>query len=301
MSASIFIDPRTLESLGSTRLRARAVVEGFLSGQHRNPHRGSSVEFAEYKEYSPGDDIRHIDWRAWGRIDRYYVKQFEDETNVRCWFVLDTSGSMDFAFEDAPTKRMWASTLVAAFAWLLVAQGDAPGLVTFAGDAKVALPPSSRRAQVEDICRALDAARAGGQTSIESAMARVAERTHARSIVVLVSDMLDASEEALTLARVLRRRGLEVVIFHVLDRAELELPWEGLSLFEGLEADGELLVDADDIRSAYQETLREHFARLEQRCGSGDIEYFRVTTDTPVEEAILQLTRKRQRGGGRAR
>jgi len=295
-SRARWIDPRQLERLAGARLRARGVVEGVLAGLHRSPHKGASVEFAEYKEYAPGDDLRHIDWRAYGRIDRYYVKQFEDETNLRAWFVLDTSGSMDFAFEDAPRKVTWASTFVAALSWVLLSQGDAPGLLVFDERPGYALPPSSKKTQLDDICAVLDATRAEGRTDIESALARIAERVYARSLVVLVSDLLEAGDEVLTLARVLRRRGLEVVVVNVLDRAERDLPYEGLTLFEGLEGEGELLADPDDLRSAYRDLMDAHIARVRDVCRAGDIEMLEATTSDPVEGVILDLLRARARG-----
>ena len=293
MSTTTYIDPSHLEALGSTQLRARSVVEGIITGLHRNPHKGSSVEFAEYKEYAPGDELRHIDWRAYARMDRYYVKQFEDETNVRGYMLLDASGSMAFSFEDSPTKLMYGSTLLASLAWIMLKQGDAPGIMTFDERPGNWLPPSSRRTQIEDICRVLDEAPGAGRTSIPNALSRIAERVYARSLVVLVSDLLDTSEEMLTLAKVLRRRGMEVVIFHVLDRAEWELPFEGLTIFEGMEGEEELLVDPDDIRSAYQAELKAHCEMVQAACTSADIEYFRTLTDQPIEGVLLDFLRGR--------
>lgn len=292
-----YLDPRRLEALGSMGVRARAVLEGVIAGTHRNPHRGSSVEFAEYKEYAPGDDVRHIDWRAYGRIDRYYVKQFEDETNTRVFLLLDASGSMDFAFEDAPTKLLYASTMVAALAHLFQRQSDAPGLLVFDERPGSWLPPSTKRTQIDDICRVLDRAPGSGRTSVPEALRRVAERVHARSVVVLVSDLMDTSEDMLKLARVLRQRGMEVVLFHVLDRAEWTLPFEGLTLFEGMESEGELLVDPDDVRDTYQSLVRAHVDAIEAECMRGDLEYFRTYTDNPMELVLREFVtgRRRQR------
>lgn len=295
MSRSAFIDPRQLEALSGTKLRALAVVEGVIAGMHRNPHRGSSVEFAEYKEYAPGDDLRHIDWRAYARVDRYYVKQFEDETNLHAYLLVDASGSMDFAYDGVPTKYRYAATLSAVFAWLLLQQGDAPSLLLFGDAPGTFLTPSTRRSQLDDICSLLDAREPRGGTALERALARVAETVRARSLVVIVSDLIDAKEEALTHARVLRRRGMEVVIFHVLDRAEWTLPWEQMCLFEGLEGEGEQLAEPDEIREAYQAELQRRLDEIEEVCVQGDVAYHRVFTDTPVEEAILALIQQRQR------
>lgn len=299
MSARTLIDPAQLASLGSTRLRARSVVEGIINGMHRNPHRGSSVEFAEYKEYRPGDDVRHIDWRAWGRLDRYYVKQFEDETNVRAFMLVDASGSMNFGSRPDWTKYQHACTMAASLSWLLLAQGDAPGLLVFDERAGYWLPPSTRRTQLDDLCAVLDQNQAAGGTSIETAMSRVAESVRARSMVVLFSDLLDFHEEIFSVARILRRRGMEVVVFHLVDPAELELPYEGLSLFQGMENDGSLLVDPDDIRAAYQQAFAAHADQMRELCRAADMEYFRVRTDEPLAAPLRQLVEGRTRGGRR--
>lgn len=295
-----YVDPRQLEALGSTQLRARSVIEGVVTGLHRNPHRGSSVEFAEYKEYRPGDDLRHIDWRAYGRVDRYYVKQFEDETNLRAWLLLDVSGSMEFAWEGAPSKRLWSSTLLASLAWLLLRQGDAPGLLVFDERPGLSLPPSSRSTQLDDLCAALDTVgsappNAARRTSVAAALSRVAEQVRRRSMVVIASDLLDAHDEMVTLMRLLRKRGLEVVVFHVLDRAELTLPFEGLTIFEGLEGEGDVLADPDELRAEYQRQFGAQLEQVRQTCVAADVEYFGCVTDQPIEEHLLAFVRARQR------
>lgn len=298
-TSTAYIDPRRLAALGGTKLRARAVVEGTLAGMHRNPNRGASVEFAEYKEYAPGDELKHIDWRAYARVDRYYVKQFEDETNLRAWFLVDHSGSMAFQYDEAPSKFMWAGTLAASLAWILIRQGDAPGIQLFAQEPGTALPPASRPSQLDDICAVLDGAALQGQTDLTLALTRLAERLRQRSLVVVLSDFIQEDEELWTMARVLRRRGNEVVFFHVMDRAEWTLPWENLTLFEGMEGEGDGVAEPDEIRRAYQQELGAHLERVEQECARGDIEYFRSFTDEPVEETLRKFLQGRERRGGR--
>jgi uncharacterized protein (DUF58 family) len=286
------------DRLGSLRLRARGVVEGAMGGQHRNPHRGASVEFAEYKEYAPGDEIRHIDWRAWGRVDRYFVKQFEDETNYRAYLLLDTSGSMGFSLEERQTKLAAASTLLAAISWILLAQGDAPGLLCFDERPGNYLPPSSKRSQFEEICRLAEGASATGRTSVEMALSRIAERVQARSLVCLFSDFLEQGDDLLRLAKVLRRKGHEVALFHLVDPAELELPFEGLTLFEGLEGEEELLAEPDDLREEYARLFAAHLARIEQGARASDLEYQRVSTDDDGIAAVRAFVAARQRRKG---
>src|SRR5690625_4891504 len=168
VSISRFIDPQDLKTLAHAKLRARSVVEGLLTGMHRNPLRGSSVEFSEYKEYVPGDELKYVDWRAFARVDRYYVKQFEDETHLRTFFLLDQSGSMDFAYgENTLTKYEYGATLCAAMSWLMLSQGDAPGLMLFDDKLSTFLPTSTRKNQLDDLCALLDEAKIGGKTNIE--------------------------------------------------------------------------------------------------------------------------------------
>ena len=292
-------DPRVLEALGSTRLRALHVVEGMIVGMHRSPHKGASVEFAEYKEYQPGDDVRSIDWRAYARADRYYVKQYDDETNLRAYLLLDISASMNVAYGAAWTKRAYAATLLAAFAYLLIRQGDAPGLLLFDGQPRTLLPPSTKRSQLEDLCRLADEVEGGPATDIEAALRRIAEASARRSLVVLASDLLDPNEELLTMARVLRRRGMEVVVFHIVDPAEERFPFEGMTTFVGQEGEGELLCEPDDLRSAYVEAFAAHLDAMRTRCRQGDLEYFVSRTDEPVSGPLQQLLQGRTRRRGR--
>jgi len=292
------IDPGLLQSLGSMRLRARAVVEGAIAGLHRSALKGASVEFTEYKEYSPGDEIRHIDWRTVARTDKYFVKQYEDETNLRAFMVLDTSGSMQFGFEDTLPKYTYASYLAASLAYLFVRQGDAVGLMTFADEPGVFVPASSKSSQLDDLLKLIEEPPgAGGGTDLAAAMSRMAERAPRRSLVFLFSDLLDTRPEAMNMAKVLRRRKHEVIVFHVIDPAELSLPFEGLTLFEGLEDDGELLVDPDDIRERYVEELSAYHAGIERECLESNLDYWRVITNQPIDGVLRSVILAR--GGAR--
>lgn len=294
-SARDFLDPQTLARLGGLKLRARQVVEGVLAGLHRSPHKGSSVEFAEYKEYSPGDEIRHIDWKAFAKSDKYYVKQYEEETNLRAYLVMDTSGSMRFDSHGI-SKLDYARTLTASLAYLLLRQGDAAGLLLFDEKPGVYLPPSGRSRHLDDLITLLKEIPTSGEqgTSLEQALGTVAERVRRRSVIVLISDMLDGSDQVQHLLKVLRSRRMDVVLFHLIDPDELTLPYEGLTMFEGLEQDGSLLVDPDDIRDAYQAMFQEHLDSIEQTCRETAIDYHRVVTDRPFEGPLLDLLMKRR-------
>lgn len=283
-----YLDPAMLMQLGGLLIRARSVVEGAIAGMHRSPHRGSSVEFAEYKEYTPGDEIKHIDWKAFGRFDKYYVKQFEDETNLGCYLMLDGSGSMDFGSEEV-TKLDYARTLAASFGYFLLRQGDAVGALVFDDQPGVFLPPSSKNRHLDDVLAVLDSIPGTGRTDIARALSSMAERVRRRGIMMIFSDMLDDAERVMNIAKVMRKRKQEVVVFHILDPAELELPYEGLTIFEGLEGEGELLVDPDDVRDQYAKEMAAHVAAIERQCLDGDIEYFRVLTTTPLERILLDF------------
>lgn len=294
MSRSSFIDPKHLAALSRTKLRAQSVVDGLLTGMHRNPWSGSSVEFSEYKEYVPGDELKYIDWRAYARVDRYYVKQFEDETQLRAYFLLDQSGSMDFAFgEETLSKFAYGATLSASLSWLLLRQGDAPGLMLFDDQLRTFLRARARTSQLDDLCTLLDDAEVRGGTDLNEALSRAAERIRGRGLVVLISDFIDVGEEALTLARILRRRGMDVVCFHVMDRAEWTLPWEQMCRFEGMENNGEELVEPDEIRGAYQREVQKHIDAISEQCAQGNIPYFHVFTDASPVEVLREFLRKR--------
>jgi uncharacterized protein (DUF58 family) len=294
------VDPRTLESLGNMRVRARSVVEGAIAGLHKSALKGGSVEFTEYKEYSPGDEIRHIDWRTFGRSDRYYVKQFEEETNLRAYVLVDQSGSMDFGFEDTLTKSVYAAYLGAALAYLFVRQGDAVGCLTFDAEPRLFLEASSKQSHLDDVFKLLEGQPGVGlETDLGAALSSMAERGKRRSLVLVLSDLLDTSPEAMNMAKVLRRRKFEVVLFHLLDPAELSLPYEGLTLFQGLEQEGELLVDPDDIRERYIVEMQAHLDQIERDCRETDIEYRRIVTTTPLDAVLLDFLYQRLDRRGR--
>lgn len=283
-----FLDPATLTQLGGLLIRARSLVEGAIAGMHRSPHKGSSVEFAEYKEYTPGDEIKHIDWKAFGRFDKYYVKQFEDETNLRAYLVLDASGSMDFGSEGI-TKLDYARTLAASLSYFLLRQGDAVSALVFDDEPGLFLPPSSKTSHLDDVLQVLERMPGAGRTDIARALQAMAERVRRRAMLLLVSDMLDDAPRVMNIAKVMRKRRQEVAVFHIVDPAELTLPYEGLTIFEGLEGEEDLLVDPDDVRERYREEMAAHVGAIERECREGDIEYFRVLTTTPIEQVLIDF------------
>lgn len=289
-----YLDPHVLEQMGSMFIRAQALVEGIIAGLHRSPHRGGSVEFAEYQEYAPGHEIRHIDWKVFAKSDKYYVKQYEDETNLRAYMIMDGSGSMNYASEDAPmTKQRYCAFLASTLAYLFMRQGDAVGALAFDEVARQYLPASTKSTHLQDLFSLLDDLPGEGPTGLDAALNTISERARSRSLLLIFSDMLDANDATLDLLRVLRSRRFEVALFHVVDPAELTLPFEGMTLFEGMEGEGELLVDPDDLRVQYLEAMGAHIAHVEAQCTESDIEYVRFETTEPIEEVALRFLRRR--------
>lgn len=289
-----YLDPAVLQQLTNMKLRARRLADGVLAGLHRSPHHGGAVEFSEYIEYTPGHELRHIDWKVYGKTDKFYVKQFEDETNLEAYAIVDASGSMDFAGETAPwTKLDYATHLAATLSYILVNQGDSVGAMGFASTTGTFLPPAARRGHLDEIFYLLDELDGTGTTALDEALQRVAQQARRRSLVMIFGDFLDADEQTFNLLRVLRSRDLDVALFHILDDAELSLPYEGLTIFEGMEDDGELLVDTDDIRLTYQKKIRDHCDRVRSSCEQADIGYLKTTTSAPIEETCLQFLRRR--------
>jgi uncharacterized protein (DUF58 family) len=286
-----FLDPVALSRLGTLTLKARTVVEGALSGLHRSPHHGSSVEFAEHKEYSPGDEIRHIDWKAYGKFDRYYVKRFEEETELTAYLVLDRSGSMSYT-GDGLSKLEYAAYLAAALAYVLNRQSDRVALYAFGGE-ELYVPPRARSNHLHDVLAAIERVVDGGgrgETHIAAALEKVIELARRRrSLVVLISDLFDPSPEVPNLLRRLRVQRHDVTVVQLLDRHELELPFEGITLFESLEDDRRLLADPRAVRSAYLKELGAFLERTRRALAEGDVEHMLVPTAQPLEKTLLDF------------
>jgi uncharacterized protein (DUF58 family) len=297
------LDPVALSRLASMTLRARYVVEGTLWGLHRSPHHGQSVEFAEHKVYAPGDDVRHMDWKAYGKFDKYYVRTYEEETELWSYLVLDCSGSMAYAAAGAVAKLTYAAYVGAAIAYLLLQQRDRVGLLLARGERSSYLPPRARSGQLADLMRALEEARPEGPTNLGYALRRISDAARRRSLIVLLSDLFDPAGDLLGHLRRLRARGHEVVVFQVLDREELEFPFEELTVFESLESPERILCDPRGVREAYLGELRRFLDSVQRDCVDADIEYHQLSTATPLDEALVEFMReheRRRRGAARA-
>jgi uncharacterized protein (DUF58 family) len=292
----MMLDPLDIARLESMAVRARVIVEGAFAGMHQNPHAGASIEFSEHKEYAPGDDIRRIDWKAAGRIDRYYIKRFEDETEMRTFLLVDASASMGYG-RKGPSKLAYASYLAAALAYLLAQQGDPAGLLIFDERTRQVLPPRTRGGHIRDLLAALDAVYPAGRTEPGRALAHVGEMADRRSLVVLFTDLLDAPADLADRLRQLRSRGNDVVLFQLLDPDEVELPFDELTEFEAMEPDDarRLLVDPRDLAASFRRESAALRERWRQICLEARVEHRFATTADPPAEVLRGFLFARQR------
>jgi uncharacterized protein (DUF58 family) len=293
------LKPHELAALGGLEFVARQVVEGFIAGLHRSPHRGFSVEFAEHRMYQPGDDLRYIDWRMFGRSDRYYIKQFEEETNLRSYLLVDVSASMAWTSAKGvlPPKLWYAKQLAASLALMLVRQGDAVGLLTFDAAVRSHIAPRGGRRHWHELLHTLQPVEASGRTDPGSALRDLAGRLRRRGLVILISDLLVEPEATRLALRFLRHRGHEVLVFHLLDPGERELPGVGEVRFVDPETDEELPVSAADVRREYREAVEHALAEWRRELAPQGIEYVLVGTDEPMAHALRAYLHKRERLG----
>jgi uncharacterized protein (DUF58 family) len=289
-----FLDPAVLSRIGNLELVARTVLEGFLSGLHRSANLGMSMDFAEHRPYMPGDDIRRIDWRLWARTDRWYVKEFEADTNANVVLLLDVSASMRFAGDPKGVSKLdYARMLVACLAHFCRQQRDRVGLVTFDSDIRETIPPSARHLPL--VLQALERAESGGAGALVPALRRIADGIRRRSIVVLVSDLYEDPAHVLDAAAVLRGRGNDLVVFHVLDRAELDFPFDEAATFEDLESGDRLPVIPEQLRERYASLITAHVDELRRRLGEQGAEYTMLDTTVPLDWALFEFLANRQR------
>jgi uncharacterized protein (DUF58 family) len=292
-----YLDPKVLARLGRLELKARLIVEGFISGLHRSPYHGFSVEFAEHREYVPGDDIRHVDWKVFGRTDRFYIKQYEEETNLKCYILLDGSESMHYGAEET-TKYRYGTYVAAALSHLILRQQDAVGLAVFDQEVRGFVPPSSSQNHLRNIIQELDRQGTGRKTDIGMILKSFADRIKRKGLIVIISDMFDSLEHIDRGLKHLRHKRHEVVLFHVLDRDELTFPFQRMTLFEGLEGFPELLADPRALRKAYLEEMGRFQDSLRKICRQSRVDYVLLDTSRRLDAALTAYLAAR---GGRPR
>jgi len=290
-------DPSELRRYAGLTLLARNVVEGFLSGVHRSPFKGFSVEFAEHRQYTPGDEIRHIDWRAFGKTDRYYIKEFEEETNLKAYLLLDASGSMSFGGgKGRPSKFQYAQHVAASMAYMMLHQLDAVGLIVHDTAIRRLIPPKANPKHLLTVLKTLEATQPGGETSMAPLWHQLAGRfLKRRGMVIILSDFFDDIEALTKALRHLRHRNHEIILFQVLAPEEIDFPYKHLTQFRDLEHRGErMIVDARRLREEYLRNFRSFCEQLRQRSGKMHVDYHVLRTDQPVDRALgIYLSRRR--------
>jgi uncharacterized protein (DUF58 family) len=292
-NASTFLDPAALARIRSLELRARVVVEGLWKGMHRSPFHGFSVEFSEYRPYTRGDDPRHIDWKLAGRSERYFVKKYEDETNLRCQIVVDQSRSMAYG-SGALTKASYAATLAATLALFLMRQGDAVGVTTFAGHLIEHIPARNRPGHLRRLMLELEKAAPEGGTSLQLTIDSLAQRLRKKGMICLISDLLAPIEHLRRQLGWLGAMGHEVVLFHVLDRAELDFKFSEPALFIDPETGEERFIHPDAAREAYLAAFEAHRQAAQRACEKAGVTYLLTPTDTPVEFSLFHFLSRRE-------
>lgn len=290
-----FLDPAVIARLGSMELKARTVVEGFLSGLHRSPFKGFSVEFAEYRQYLPGDDLSTLDWKVYARTDRHYVKKFEEETNLECHLLLDVSASMAYRGAAAMSKLEYGSVLAASLAYLMNRQRDATGLIEFDDKITARLPASARPGHLHAILLALDKIAPGHQSNVGRPLHQLAEALGKRSLAVLISDLLDDPEGVVKGLKHLRFRGTDVIVFQLLDPHELQFPFRGAAKFTDVESAAEVTADPARVRDGYLQELSALRARYEKELRGAGIDFLTLDTSKPLDFALLAYLDARSR------
>ena len=289
-----FLDPQILARIGSLELLARAVVEGFMSGLHRSPYTGFSTEFTEYRQYNPGDDLRYLDWRLYGRTDRYFIKKYRADTNTQCHILVDTSASMRFAHSGSVSKLQYATFLAASLAYLLTRQQDAVGLVAFDEKVHTYVPARNRTGHLRTIFGQLSMLEAGGETRLAESLHQLAELLTRRGIVVLISDFYDQPERLESAFQHLRFKGHELIAFQVLDKSEVEFDFDDpILLLEDSETQEQMPVLPDVIVGGYRERMRRHIEEMRRSAAANHVDYELITTSQPLDFALFSFLSRR--------
>lgn len=282
-----YLDPRTLAKIQGLELRARHIVEGYVSGVHRSPYHGFSIEFAEHREYVPGDDLRYVDWKVFGRTDKIYLKQYEEETNLVSYLLLDTSESMHYQSRDiALSKLEYAKCIAGALAYLVLQQQDSIGLVTFDNEVRSLIRASSQPSHMKQLLHVMETSSAEKKTATGPIFHDLAERLKKRGVVVILSDLFDNVASMMTGLKHFRHKRHEVIVMHIIDPAEEEFPFRDMTKFKGLEQLPEVVTDPRGLRKAYLEEFGSFLDAVSTGCRSHNVDYVRIRTDEPLDAAL---------------
>lgn len=290
-----YLQPKVVAQLANMELRARLVVEGFITGLHKSPYHGFSVEFTEHRPYMPGDEIRHIDWKAYGKTDRYYIKEFEEETNLKTYLILDASKSMDYSSPGNLKKIEYASYVAAALGYLMIEQRDAVGLTIYDEQVRVSLPPRATKLYFQQILRELETVRPGNKTGTAQSLHALAERIRRRGLIVILSDLFDDPAQVMTALKHFRHKGNEVIVMQVLDPLERSFAFGTDAVFRDMETKEELMTQPWHIQTAYRESMHQFLDFYKRECRENAIDYVLLDTATPFDRALFEYLNKRKR------
>src|SRR5688572_13720533 len=295
-TTSPLLDPRTLAQLQGLELRARRIVEGYVAGLHRSPYHGFSNEFAEHREYAPGEVLRYVDWKVFGKTEKVYLKQFEVETNLICYLILDTIESMQYQGTGAPLSKLaYCQCATTSLAYLVLHHRDSVGLVTFDQEVRQLIRPSSNPTQLKQLLGVMEHSTAARKTRTGPIFHDLAERLGRRGIVVVLSDLFDDVDAMLAGLKHLRHRRHDVIVLHILDPAEIDFPFQQITMFKGLEALGEVITEPRSLRAAYQNEVSAFLKRVKTGCRAQQIDYLTIRTDQPLDGVLIGFLSARKR------
>ncbi len=290
-----YLNPSVISKLNSLELKARLVVEGFMVGLHKSPYHGFSVEFSEHRPYMQGDGLKDIDWKVYGKTDRFFIKQYEEETNLKSYILLDTSKSMSFASEGQISKLEYASTLVAGLSYLMMKQQDAVGLTLYSEKINHYLPPKAARAYLPEILKKLSELKASDKTNTASCLNSIAEKIKRRGLVIIVSDLFDDIHSILSALKHFRYQKNEVIVFQIIDPIERSFAFGKDAIFKDIETSEELTTQPYQIQKAYRKAMEDFITNIKTVCLNSNIEYNLIETSTPFDKALLSYIQKRSK------
>jgi uncharacterized protein (DUF58 family) len=293
-----YLRPEVIQQVARLDLRAKFIVEGFLSGLHNSPFQGFSVEFSEHRKYSPGDDVKDIDWNVYAKTGKYYIKKYRAETNMTGYLVMDLSASMNYTFRQQLTKFDYAICLAAALGYMMVHQQDPVGLVTFDTKIQTVVPPKSKRSQIGTLLSVLANLKPSGETDIANALTRLAPLVRGKCLIMVFSDLLTDPDPVLKSLYRLRHAGHEVILFHILDEAEVHFPFTGLVEFTDVETPAKLEGPAEGMRDDYLASLADFRGTWKRECGAAGVDYVPMDTSVGFDKALLEYLVQRQRRFG---
>ena len=290
-----YLQPENLAKIDSLEMKARLVVEGFITGLHRSPYHGFSVEFAEHRQYRPGDEIRHLDWKVFARSEKYYIKQYEEETNLRSMIIVDSSASMKYASQGNITKFEYASYLAASLSYLLISQRDAAGLALYDDGIRTFLPARSKQSYLSELMRTLDSTEPSNTTGTATALDEIAERIRRRGLVVVISDFFDDTQSVLKALSHFRHKNHDIIVFQLLDPKELDFKFGPAAHFIDMETAEEMVTQPQQIQKSYAEAMHTFTQNLKKGCRNLNVDYNLIVTNDPFDKALREFVAKRSK------